>query len=156
MKRKILMLTLAALLGAGGLFVVNVQAQAAGARRAPGALLQRAKERLGLTDDQAAQIRAVLKEERQTLADLARTLHDGHVKLRAAIQKDDATEADIRAAAADLARAQADMAVERHRLFGKIKPILTPGQLDKLAKVQEKIDDLVDGAIGKFAEKLAE
>lgn len=156
MKHKILMLTLAAVLGAGGWFAVNVHAQTTSPRRAPGALLQRAKERLGLTDDQAAQIRAVLKEDRQTLANLARALHEGHIKLRAAIQKDDATEADLRAAAADLAKAQADMAVERHRLFGKIKPILTADQLDQLAAMQERLDDMVDGMIGALADKLAQ
>lgn len=122
MKPKILILTLAAVLGVGGWFVVHAEVPAPGARRAPGALLQCAKERLGITDVQAARICAVLKEERETLGQLAHALHDGHVKLSAAIQKDNATDADIRAAAADLTRVEADMAVERHRLFGKSNP----------------------------------
>ncbi|MEY4387407.1 MAG: hypothetical protein RLY20_2690 [Verrucomicrobiota bacterium] len=155
MKNKILILTLAAALGAGGLFAVKAHAETTGPRRA-GNLLQRAKERLGVTDEQATQIRGVLKDEREPLAKLARAVHDGHAKLRDVIQKDGATESDIRAASADLAKAQADMAVERHKLFGKLKPILTREQLDKLAEMQERMDSFIDGAISTFEERLAQ
>jgi Spy/CpxP family protein refolding chaperone len=156
MKNRILILTLAAALGAGGLFALKAHAESTAPRRAPGALLQRAKERLGITDDQAAQIRSVLKDERDNLVKLARAVNDGRTKLRGVIQKDDATEADIRAAAAELGKAQADMAVERHQLFGKLKPILTADQLDTLAEMQDKLDSFIDGAISTFEERLAQ
>lgn len=156
MKNKILILTLAAALGAGGLFALKAHAETAGPRRAPGALLQRVKERLGITDDQAAQIRGVLKDEHETLAKLARAVHDGHTKLRGVIQKDSATESEIRAASAELAKAQADMAVERHKLFGKLKPILTSDQLEKLGEMQDKLNSFIDGAISTFEERLAQ
>jgi len=156
MKNKILILTLAAALSAGGLFALKAHAESNGPRRAPGALLQRVKERLGITPEQAAKIRAVLKDDRETLASLARAVHDAHIKLRETIQKDGATETDVRAASAQLAKAQADMAVERHELFGKLKPILTAEQLSRLAEMQDRMDDFVAGAIATFEEKLAQ
>ena len=156
MKNKILVLTLAAALGAGGLFTYKVHAENGGARRAPGALLQRAKEKLGLTDAQAAQIRDVLKGERETLATLARAGHDGHIKLRQAIQKDGATETEIRSASAEVAKAQADMAVERHTVFGKLEPILNRDQLEKLAAMQDKVDSFMDSAISSFEDRLGQ
>ena len=156
MKNKILVLTLAAVLGAGGLFAYQAHAETAGTRRAPGALLQRAKEKLGLTDAQAAQIRDVLKGERETLATLARAGHDARVKLRQAIQKDCATESEIRSASAEVAKAQADIAVERHTVFGKLKPILSKDQLEKLAAMQDKVDSFLDGVISSFEDRLGQ
>ena len=156
MKNKFLILTLAAALGAGGLFAYQAHAETSGSRRAPGALLQRAKEKLGLTDAQAAQIRDVLKGERETLATLARTGHDARIKLRQAIQKDGATETEIRSASAEVAKAQADMAVERHTVFGKLKPILTGEQLEKLGAMQDKLDSFIDGAISTFEDRLGQ
>jgi Spy/CpxP family protein refolding chaperone len=156
MNKKILVLTLAAALGVGGLFALNAGAQAVGQRRAPRAMMQRAKQYLGLTDAQAAQIRSIVQNDRKNLSDLARAIHDGRAKLRDTIQNETASEADVRAASADLAKAQANMAVERHKLSGKIKPILTPGQLTKLAQIQERVDAFVDGAIDTFEQKLAE
>ena len=98
----------------------------------------------------------MLKDDRETLANLARAVHDGHTKVRDAIQSDNSTDADVRAASAELTRAQADMAVERHKLFGKLKPILTPEQLDKLADMQDRLDGFVDGAISRIEERLGE
>jgi len=156
MNKKILTVTLAAALGVGGLLALNAGAQTLGQRRGPGALLQKAKEYLGITDAQTTQIRAVLKEDCDTLAALGRSLHDGHRKLRDTIRNDKASEADIRAASAELAKAQADMAVERHKLSAKIKPVLTAEQLEKIAAMEERIDGFVEKAIGTFEERLAE
>ncbi len=153
MKKTLLTLTLAAALVAGGLFALNARAETAGPRRTPGALLERAREKLGLTDRQVDQIRAVLKTEREALADLARANHAARTKLRDTIQADDATEQTVRAAAAELAQAQTNMAVERHKLFGKLKPILTREQLDKLAELQDRLDSIINGAISNFEER---
>lgn len=156
MKNKILTLTLAAALGAGGLFALKAHAETGGVRRAPGALLQRAKDRLGITEAQAAQIRAVLKDDRETLARLARDVHSAHIAMREVIQKSGASDAELRAAAAKLGAAQGEMAIERHKLFGKLKPILTPEQVERLADMQDKMANFVDGAISTFEQRLAE
>jgi len=156
MKKKILVVTVAAALAVGGLFAFNAGAQAIGQRRGPGAMLQRVKQQLGITDAQAREIRSLLKEDREKLGDLSRAIHDAKVKLRDAIQNEKASEADVRAASAEVAQAQADMAVERHKLFGKIKPILTAEQLQKMAQLQDRVDDFVDGAINALEQRLAE
>jgi Spy/CpxP family protein refolding chaperone len=156
MKRKILVFAAAVLLGVGGFCALSAKAQAAGLRREAGTMRQQAKAYLGLTAAQVAQIRDILKQDREALIDLAVAVHEGRAQLRDTIQNDTASEADVRAAAAGLARAQANMAVERHMLFGRIKPILTPQQLTKLAQIQEQVDAFADGVTGVIGERLAE
>jgi hypothetical protein len=50
---------------------------------------------------------------------------------------------------------EADLAVERARLYGRIGPSLTAGQLAMVAGFQERMDDYVDGAIAVFGKRLA-
>ena len=156
MKKKLLIATLAAVVAACGLIAFKAEAQSAGLRRAPGAMMQRVKQHLGITDAQSVEIRTVLKDDGRILAELSRAIHDARVKLRDTIQSDKASEADVRAASVGLAKAQAEMAVERHKLFGKIKPILTEEQLQRMAQLQDRMDDFIDGAIDAIEQKLAE
>src|SRR5262245_19312575 len=90
-------LTLAAALAAGGLW--TLEAQSVDRAPAPGAahgrLLERAKQKLGLTDDQAAQIKSILKADKDNLTGELTRLHDSRTALRAAIQAPDATEASV-------------------------------------------------------------
>jgi Spy/CpxP family protein refolding chaperone len=154
---KWLLITLAASVIAGGLTLATVKAQDA---RRPSAMrgqfLARAKERLGLTDDQLVKIKAELKSEKDTLTGLITKLHDERVALRGVIQKPGSSDADIRAASAKVAAVEADLAVERAKLYGKISPILTADQLEKIAEFQDRADDFVDGAIKTVGERLAE
>lgn len=156
MNNKLLVLTLAAALGVGGVLTVNAGALGLRQGREPGSLLQRARQQLDVTDEQASQIRSIVKQDRKTLVALAQAVHESRLNLRDTIRDDTASEADVRAASAGLATAQANMAVERHKLFGKIKPILTAEQWNKLAQVQEQVDALVDGAMEALAQRLAE
>jgi hypothetical protein len=48
------------------------------------------------------------------------------------------------------------LAVERAKLYGKISPVLTSEQLAKLDELQQRRDDLVDGAIAGFGRQLAQ
>jgi len=151
-------LTLAAALAAGGVITVPTQA-ATPDNRAPGArqthLRQRAHEALGITPEQKQQIRAMLRQEKDTLLPLARQLHEARVALRRAIRAQDATETSVRAAAAQVAALEADLAVERFELFGKLSPMLTAEQHEKLETFQTKIDDFVDAAIDRLGERMA-
>ena len=156
MNRKILVAALAAALSVGGLVAISAPAQAAGQPGESGTRLKRAKEQLGITDAQAAEIRAVLKGERETLARLSRSILDSRAALREVIRDAEAGEADVRAASFRLARAQADMAVVRHQIFVRIKPILTAAQLGAMTQVQGRVDALLEGAIESFEQGLAE
>jgi Spy/CpxP family protein refolding chaperone len=153
-------LILAAALNAGGFSQLTTRAATALSPQGIGALrghfLERAKQRLGLTDEQTAQIKAVLQAEKDTLVSLLSQFHDARAGLRAAIQAPDADEASVRAASAKVASVEADLAVERFKLHGKISPILTDEQRAKIKEFQARRNDLVDTIIGHIGERLAE
>jgi Spy/CpxP family protein refolding chaperone len=158
-------ITLAAAVLVGGFLVVKARAAeaqqlraalGAGAGGGRGQLLARVADRLDLTADQKARIKAELAGDKDVLSGLLAKLHEARIDLRATIQKPGATENEIRGAAAKVASAEADLAVERARLYGRISPILTAGQLAKLNQLQQRVDDLVDAAIAMFAQRLTQ
>jgi Spy/CpxP family protein refolding chaperone len=141
----------------GGVLVSNVSAARAASTegRTHGRLLARAKEKLGVTDEQVTQIRAVLKADKDNITSLMSRLHEAHTGLREAIQASDATEASVRTASAKVATVEADLAVERLKLYGKISPILTADQREKLNEIQGRMDDFLSGMINRIGERLA-
>ena len=155
---KWLVLTFAAAVAVGGLFTLTSRAAhlASPQGRLRGHLLERVKEKLGLSDDQAVQIKGVFKADKDNLTKLMTRWHEARAGLRSAIQADDAMEAAVRAASAKVAAVEADLAVERLALFGKINPILTEEQRGKLGELQSRLDDFVGGAINRLSERLAE
>jgi len=154
---KWLLIATAAALTTGGVIVVKSPAAEAAQAQRPfrGQLLERAKEKLGLTDDQLAQIKAQLGGEKETLKALISKLHDARVALREAIQSPDANESSVRAASAKAAAVEADLAVERFKLYGKLSPILNDEQREKVKQFQSRIDDFVDNAINRIGEHLS-
>jgi Spy/CpxP family protein refolding chaperone len=154
---KYLILTLAAGLTTGGLFVFDSQAVEQPAEsHFRGKMLQRAKEKLGLTDDQIAKIKSELSADKDTLKDLISRLHQARTGLREAIQATDASESAVRAAAARVAAVESDLAVERMKLHSRINPILTDEQKEKIKAFESKIDDFVDGIINRIGDRLSE
>lgn len=123
---------------------------------APGRRLERVKEKLNLTDDQVARIKEELDAERGTLKELILRLHDARVGVRAAIRAAGATEASLRTAAARVGAVQAELAVERFRLYGRIDPILTDEQREKVKEFEARIDEWVETAVMRLGEKGAE
>jgi Spy/CpxP family protein refolding chaperone len=154
---KWLAIAIAAAVAVGGMTVVRVRAQDAGiGHLGHGRFLARAKEKLGLSDDQVTQIKSQLSADKDKLTSLLSSWHDARVALRETIQKPGATESDIRTASVKVAAVEADLAVERARLYGKISPILTADQLAKVTEFQQRMDDFVDGAIMVFGKRLTE
>ena len=157
MKNKILICALAAVLAAGGFIVTKTYAaENAAATTAPGhgRFLQRIANKLNLTADQRAQIKAAFAGEKDTLAPLLSTLHQARIGLRTAIRASDANEASVRAASARVAAAEADMAVERMKLYAKIAPILTDTQRQQLGEMEQHVDEFVDNVIGRIGSGL--
>ena len=152
---KILTVTLAAVLNLGGLATTPSLA----AETSPPAqplrqrIFQRIADKLNLTDDQKAQIKTILSGERGTLQPLLSRLHDARKNLRAAIRASDASEAAVRAASAQVADVEADLAVERMKIFGKIAPILTDEQRRKIADLEQNADATADSAIAQLGER---
>ncbi len=123
----------------------------------PGARwMGRLRTQLGLTKEQVTTIRTNLAADKDNLTRLLSSLHEARISLRETIRKPGATEDEIRAASAKVATVEADFAVERAKLYGKISPVLTPEQLAKLDEMQQRADDFVDGAIVGFGRRLAQ
>ena len=121
-----------------------------------GLLKGRLRGQLGLTHEQVKTIKGDLAADRTTLTTLLSSLHEARINLRSTIRKPGATEEDIRAASAKVAGVEADLAVERAKLYGKISPVLTPDQLAKMDELQQRADDRVDGAIVGFGRRIAQ
>src|SRR6202044_1803182 len=113
--------------------------QYAGLTRAgSGKFLAHAKSKLGISDDQVARIKTVLSTDKDPLMKLLTNLHDAQVHLRETIQKPGAAETEIRTAAANVASVEADLAVERTKLYGSLSPILSAGQLEKISDFEQQ------------------
>lgn len=155
MKNKILLCSLAAALVAGG-FIATKTLAAEKSGSAPAALrkkiLQRLANRLELTADQRSQIKTILQGERENLKPLLTARHDAQTNLRAAIHASDANDTSVRAASAKVAIAEADLAVERLKIFGKIAPILTAGQRQKISEMEASVDEFVSHALARLGE----
>ena len=92
---------------------------------------------LGLTDDQKAQLKAIVQshlDEWKALADKARQARGA---LDAAVTADVPDEATIRQLSAALAAVQADMAVARAKARAEVFHMLTPEQQAKAKQMQQ-------------------
>ena len=157
MKNKFLLCTMAAALAACGFTATKMfAADSPAAAPARGHFMKRVAEKLNLTGDQRIQIKAVLAGEKDALAPLLAAIHETRKNLRAAIRASDANETSVRAASAKVAAAEADMAVERMKLFGKIAPILTDAQRRRFAYLQQHADEFVDNVITRLGSGLGD
>src|SRR5205823_6346482 len=117
-----------------------------------GAILERVIKELDLKDDQLTKIKAELRAEKETLVPMLKNLHETRKALREAIHATDATEASVRDAAKKVADVESDLAVERLKLTGKIAPILTEEQIDKIKTFEQKADEFALGILKKIGE----
>jgi len=147
---------LAAAMVAGGLTPNTVAADNPAPAPARGQGLQRRAEKLHLTAEQKSQVKTILSADRDTLAALLGQWHDARKNLRAAIHAGDANESAVRAASAWVAVAEADLAVERMKLYGKIAPILTDEQRRQIADRERRADGAVDRVIASIGDRAAE
>jgi Spy/CpxP family protein refolding chaperone len=142
----------------GGLIVFNAPAQdnATVSGIGSGRLAERAKEKLGLTEEQLDQIKNALKSEKSSIISLLSRMHEARDGLRDAIRSNDANETSVRAASAKVAVVEADVAVERMKVFHQISPILTDEQRTKLAALQSNLNGVIDQAINRLDTRLGE
>ncbi len=150
---RFLIVTMAAAITASGFTVLpSHAAETAPARRA--AFAEKAKEKLNLTDEQLRQIKSEVVVQKESLADIMKRMKSAKAILRDAIQKSDATETEIRAAAAKVAIVEADAAVLRAKLYGKINPILTSDQQATLKELNSSADELITQMISRIGGKV--
>jgi len=152
---RLLTLATAAAILAGGLTSApaqNTNDSAAGGKPGRGQIRQRIARKLNLTDDQKSQLRSVWDGEKSAVKSLIGQWHDARKNLRAAIHASDANETAVRAAAAKVAVVEADLAVERMKLYGKIAPILTDEQRRKIADFEQRVDDRISSTIARLGD----
>jgi len=150
---RLLTFATAAAILAGGLIGASAQTtndSAAGNKPVHGRILQRIAQKLNLTDDQKSQLKTVWDGEKGTVKSLIGQWHDARKNLRTAIHASGTNETAVRAAAAKVATVEADLAVERMKLYGKIAPILTEEQRRKIANFEQRLDDRISSAIARL------
>jgi Spy/CpxP family protein refolding chaperone len=103
-----------------------------------GALLERAAERLELTDEQRQRIRALYADHRAAVRSQFEALGDRREAQRDAMRAQPFDEARLRAAAEALGAARADLVVTRARIAHDVRAVLTPEQVKEL---DEMLDD---------------
>jgi periplasmic protein CpxP/Spy len=86
---------------------------------------------LGLTDDQRQQIRAAMTSHRDEFKGVVDRIRKAREAQQAAIEQVPLNEPQIRAAASELAAAEADAAVLRARVHEQVFSLLTPDQQTK-------------------------
>jgi protein CpxP len=97
--------------------------------------------RLELSDAQREQVKSLMdsrRNEGKAVADRARSAHEA---LQAAVSADTFDEGAIRARGAEVAIADADMAVAQGRLYADVLQILTPEQRTQLKTLEAKMKE---------------
>ena len=92
---------------------------------------------LGLSDQQKTQIKGIFENHKTDLQGFATRMQPARQALNAAVRSG-ATEATIRAKAADVAAVEADMAVLRAAVHAQVFAVLTPEQQAKAKQLQEQ------------------
>jgi periplasmic protein CpxP/Spy len=100
--------------------------------------LKKMARELGLSDQQKTQAKALLETNQAQNKPLFSTLMTAKHQLRELVQSGSADEAAIRAQAAKVAAAEADLAVKRAQDAKQFLALLTPDQVTKFKAFQAK------------------
>lgn len=137
---------------------VAFYSNADGERRAPHgrpAIMQRVISELDLSKEQIDKIKGELRSEKENVAPLLKRLHETRKGLRETIQAG-TDEKAIREAHSKVAEVEGDLAVQRAKIRAKIVPHLTEEQIQKMKKIEAKLDDMATDAIQNFGKRLEE
>lgn len=154
---KFFVLATAAALTVGGFTAGNLPAQVGGppgrgGAGGIGAIGAKIAEKLALTDEQQARIKSELALEKDVVTDLARKLYEAKKGLREILHQTDASEAKVREAATKVGTVETDLAVERFKIYGRLRPILTADQIEKLNEMEETGEAALASAIEKIGQ----
>ena len=111
---------------------------------------------LGVTDQQKADVKAILRKYQPTVGPVVRELVDARRALRNTIRAETIDEPAIRAQAAKVASLETDLAVQRAHVSHDIRAVLTPEQIEKLKEMQANRDARVDALLSRVAKRIAE
>ena len=111
---------------------------------------------LGVTDEQKAEAKAILKQHQPTAAPLVRSFVSERRALRELIHAEKVDESAIRAQVDKLAKVGGDLAVERAHIAHAMRGVLTPEQIQKLGTMREDVDAQIDQFLDHVAKRIAE
>lgn len=110
---------------------------------------------LGVSQAQRQQIHAVLRESRPAMKPLVARYVQERRTLRKTIHTAPVDEAAIRAQAARVAQIEADLDVKRACISERIRAVLTPDQVEKLAQIAGAVDPHVNAVLERINEGIA-
>ncbi len=99
---------------------------------------KRIAKKLGLTDAQKAQVKAIFQANKDVIKPIYTSLHAEHNNLRALLHADTVDEVAIRTETAKISGIQADLNVNRAKVGIQFRAILTPEQLVILKSLHKK------------------
>ena len=111
--------------------------------------VNRASVVLDLTDEQEAQIKAILEAEKPAVQPLVAQLALNHKALAAATADGAFNEAQIKAIAAKQGETLAALIVEKERVKTQIYAILTPEQRAQAEQIRERIENRLKDHFGQ-------
>ena len=110
-------------------------------------------EELGLTDDQRAALKDLIRNHRGEIQPLVKAVIAKKLALEKLVLGEDPDPAAIRQAAADLGNVIAEAAVLGASLAQKGKSILTPEQLARLREMRQNHQKALDKSLQKWEER---
>jgi len=113
-------------------------------------------DELSLSDQQKSRMKEVFKKDQPQVKPIFSKLITEKRELRTLIQSGSADEAAIRAQAAKVAGAEADLAVQRAQMARQFRAILTPEQVEKFKAIQKEKDAGLDKAREHMHERFDE
>ena len=111
---------------------------------------------LALSPQQKQQVKDIFEENRTRMQPIVEQLDTERRVLRELVQSASFDEAAIRAQAAKVAPLEADMLVQRARMWHEVHGILTPEQVKKLRAIREKKERRFDKCRPRGAELVTE
>lgn len=122
---------------------------------APASIVLEAIERLDLSASQRAEIREIVGDHRDELAVELAAVRSARSGLFDQIHAETFDEAAVRAQAAAVAAAEAELAVTRASLVQQLRAVLTEEQRQEAAAMRETAKTLVGTVIDAIAARLA-
>jgi Spy/CpxP family protein refolding chaperone len=119
-----------------------------------GGLGRRIVQRLDLTPEQVQDIRTIFGAHKEELTSELDRVQAAHAHLFDTIHAETYDEAAIRAASAQVGKAESDLAVTRGKLVTEIRQVLTPEQRAEAKKMLGDTRSFVEGLIDRFRERL--
>lgn len=152
--RKTFLLTFAVLLLPTLVFAAGRHGAGIGAFHGHGGMMDRIADKLDLTADQKSQIADLMKAHRDEIKANVAKIRAARQEEFAAIHADTFDESAIRAAAAKVGEAEADMAVSRGKIASEVRLVLTSEQRDKAKELLKDAQAFGNDLHNRFHERL--